>query len=51
MFGNDRLEALLSRTAVSPTEDLLAYIETQVTLFRGNREPGDDATMMVVKVG
>jgi hypothetical protein len=51
MFGTERLEALLTRAANEGTEDVLARVEREVTLFRGSRELFDDATMMAVKVG
>jgi len=49
MFGAERLESLLM--SATGAEDLLARVETVIAAFRGNREPFDDATMMVVKVG
>jgi serine phosphatase RsbU (regulator of sigma subunit) len=49
MFGAERLESLLLSTTGG--EDLLARVESEVNAFRGTREPFDDATMMVVKVG
>jgi serine phosphatase RsbU (regulator of sigma subunit) len=49
MFGSDRLEELLRGAAGA--EDLLAQVEAEVRAFRGSREPFDDATMMVVRVG
>jgi sigma-B regulation protein RsbU (phosphoserine phosphatase) len=49
MFTTERLEALL--LAVAGEADLLARVEAEVGAFRGTREPFDDATMMVVKVG
>jgi sigma-B regulation protein RsbU (phosphoserine phosphatase) len=49
MFGADRLEQLLS-TATGST-DLLSRVESVIGEFRGKREPFDDATMMVVRVG
>jgi sigma-B regulation protein RsbU (phosphoserine phosphatase) len=51
MFGADRLEAVLRSATASGAEDPLALVEADVTRFRGDREPFDDATMMVVKVG
>jgi serine phosphatase RsbU (regulator of sigma subunit) len=50
MFGDERLEAVL-RSSAAPGADALTLVETAVNQFRGNREPFDDATMMVVKVG
>jgi len=49
MFGDERLEHLLA--SGSDADDLLARVETVIKTFRGKREPFDDATMMVVKVG
>jgi serine phosphatase RsbU (regulator of sigma subunit) len=49
MFGTERLETFLQASAGA--EDLLARVESEVKAFRGTREPFDDATMMVVKVG
>ncbi len=49
MFTTERLESLLLAAAGEP--DLLARVEAEVQRFRGDREPFDDATMMVVKIG
>jgi serine phosphatase RsbU (regulator of sigma subunit) len=49
MFGAEKLEALL--VSAAGAEDLLARVETVLAEYRGTREPFDDATMMVVKVG
>jgi sigma-B regulation protein RsbU (phosphoserine phosphatase) len=49
MFGADKLEALL--IDVAGADDLLARVESVLATYRGTREPFDDATMMVVKVG
>jgi serine phosphatase RsbU (regulator of sigma subunit) len=49
MFGAEKLESLL--VSATGAEDLLARVETVIAEYRGTREPFDDATMMVVKVG
>jgi len=49
MFGADKLEALLIDAASG--DDLLVRVESVLAKYRGTREPFDDATMMVVKVG
>ena len=49
MFGAEKLEALL--VSAAGADDLLARVETVLAEYRGSREPFDDATMMVVKVG
>ena len=51
MFGAERLEAVLRSATAPGAGDVLALVETAVNQFRGTREPFDDATMMVVKVG
>jgi serine phosphatase RsbU (regulator of sigma subunit) len=51
MFGAERLESLLLSAATDGTVDVLARVETAVAAFRGQREPFDDATTMVVKLG
>jgi serine phosphatase RsbU (regulator of sigma subunit) len=48
-FGAEKLESLL--VSATGAEDLLARVETVIAEYRGAREPFDDATMMVVKVG
>jgi serine phosphatase RsbU (regulator of sigma subunit) len=49
MFGAEKLEELL--VSAAGAEDLLARVEAVLAEYRGTREPFDDATMMVVKVG
>jgi sigma-B regulation protein RsbU (phosphoserine phosphatase) len=51
MFGAERLEAVLRSAPATSADDALAVVERDVSAFRGAREPFDDATMMVVKVG
>ncbi len=54
MFGTDRLEALLvsiGSSGPSTPDRVLQQVEEAVTSFRGTREPGDDATMMAVRIG
>jgi serine phosphatase RsbU (regulator of sigma subunit) len=51
MFGAERLEAVLRSATAPGAGDAMALVETAVDQFRGSREPFDDATMMVVKVG
>ena len=54
MFGTDRLEALLvsiGSSGPSTPDRVLTQVEEAVTSFRGTREPGDDATMMAVRIG
>lgn len=51
MFGLEQLEGLLAAAAGCAGDQLLVRAEDAVTRFRGGREPSDDATMMVVRVG
>jgi serine phosphatase RsbU (regulator of sigma subunit) len=54
MFGADRLEALVSEGLAHPDagpDAVLQRIERSVKAFRGTREPFDDATMMVLRIG
>ena len=51
MFSAERLEVVLRSAAAPGAGDALALVEAAVNQFRGTREPFDDATMMVVKVG
>ena len=41
----------LSPAAAENADDVLAYVEADVTRFRGSTEAFDDATMMAVRVG
>jgi serine phosphatase RsbU (regulator of sigma subunit) len=51
MFGSERLEALLGTIVSTAPDDVLQHVEASVKRFRGNVEPGDDETMMAVKIG
>jgi len=51
MFGADALERELAAAGSQSAEGLLRHLSAILTSFRGAREPFDDATMMVVKVG
>jgi sigma-B regulation protein RsbU (phosphoserine phosphatase) len=51
LLGAERLEALLEAGARANVPDVLAHVEAEIARFRGVREPFDDATMMVVRVG
>jgi serine phosphatase RsbU (regulator of sigma subunit) len=50
MFGAERLQRALRSAAAADGGDPLTVVEAEVARFRGEREPFDDATMMVVKV-
>jgi serine phosphatase RsbU (regulator of sigma subunit) len=54
MLGPERLEQLLLTTITNSTagpDAVLQMVETEVRKFRGAREPFDDATSMVVRIG
>ncbi len=54
MLGPERLEQLLLTTiTTSPAgpDAVLQMVEAEVRKFRGSREPFDDATSMVVRIG
>jgi serine phosphatase RsbU (regulator of sigma subunit) len=51
MFGADALERALAGADTSSADALLRRMEETLRMFRGTREPSDDATMMVVTVG
>ncbi len=51
MFGPERLEAVLTSSVAASSEEILQRVEGVVKAFRGSVEPGDDETMMAVKVG
>lgn len=54
MLGPERLEKLLINTiTTSPSgpDSVLQTVEAEVRTFRGSREPFDDATSMVVRIG
>ena len=53
-FGPERLEALLLATTTRAGDEpdaILHRVEAEVKTFRGDTEPFDDATSMVVKIG
>jgi serine phosphatase RsbU (regulator of sigma subunit) len=50
MFGFDRLKALLGREQHHAVDTVLHEVEDAVRRFRGNQEPMDDATMMVLRL-
>ena len=50
-FGMQRLEALLVEERARGLEGMLANIESAASRYRGGIEAGDDATMMLLKIG
>jgi serine phosphatase RsbU (regulator of sigma subunit) len=51
MFGQERLEAVLTSAPASAAPEMLQRVEQALQAFRGTREPFDDETMMAVKIG
>jgi len=49
-FGMQNLEKLLTENEARSFENSLEYVQNAVQHHRGNLEPGDDATMMLVHV-
>jgi serine phosphatase RsbU (regulator of sigma subunit) len=50
-FGMERLEALLVEERSRGLEGMLANIESEANRYREGIEAGDDATMMLLKIG
>ncbi len=51
MFGPERLEAVLTGGASASADEVLERVEAAVKAFRDAAEPGDDETLMAVKIG
>jgi phosphoserine phosphatase RsbU/P len=50
MFGADRLQEILAAEQSDGIDTILRRVEEQVSAFRGNAEPFDDATMMALRI-
>lgn len=50
MFGAERLQTILAAEQRQGIETVLHRVEEQVTAFRGEAEPFDDATMMALRI-
>lgn len=50
VFGVERLQALLEQARAQGVDGILTCVEDAVRRFRGPVEPGDDATMMALRV-
>lgn len=50
MFGVERLQALLEQERARDVDGILTHVEDAARRFRGPVEPGDDATMMALRV-
>ena len=48
-FGEERFRALLSSVAGRPARAIVDAVTTDVASFRGNAEPSDDLTLIVVR--
>jgi len=51
MFGSERLERALAKSAGLGADQVMVAVEAEISAFRSGVELTDDATMMVVKVG
>ncbi len=49
-FGTDRLEAVLAKESAQNLDAILERVETAAQDHRRGAEPGDDATMVVLKI-
>lgn len=49
-FGRKRLKKLIAAHAHHSSEEIIGYIHSEVSKFRGELEQADDITLMVVKV-
>lgn len=50
MFGAERLQTILAAEQRQGIDTVLRRVEEQVTAFRGEAEPFDDATMMALRI-
>ncbi len=50
-FGTERLEAVLAKESAQDLHAILERVETAAKDHRRGAEPGDDATMVVLKIG
>lgn len=49
-FGGERLHAVLEREGQRRADDLVAYLAEALREWRGEREPPDDATLVVLRL-
>jgi sigma-B regulation protein RsbU (phosphoserine phosphatase) len=50
-FGEDRLADVLRGVARAHPRDAIATVQQSVRDWRGDREPGDDLTLLALRVG
>jgi serine phosphatase RsbU (regulator of sigma subunit) len=50
MFGEDKLTEILKGKSVNHSIDIMNNVWNEVKQFRGNAQPNDDMTMVIVKV-
>ena len=50
LFGFDRLEQTVAEASARTPEEMVAYLQTQVTAFAGQTEARDDLTIVVLQV-
>ncbi|HEX7358333.1 MAG TPA: SpoIIE family protein phosphatase [Ignavibacteriaceae bacterium] len=50
MFGEEKLTEILKGKSQNHSTDVMNYVWNEVKLFRGNAQPNDDMTMVIVKV-
>jgi sigma-B regulation protein RsbU (phosphoserine phosphatase) len=50
MFSTERLQTILAAERAQGIDTVLHRVEEQVSAFRGQAEPFDDATMMALRI-
>jgi len=50
MFGKDRVKEIIQTNTSLTAKEIIAAISDSLNRFRGNRQPEDDVTMVVIKV-
>ena len=50
MFGEDNLTEILKGKSTNHSADIMNKVWSEVKHFRGNAQPNDDMTMVIVKV-
>ena len=50
LFGLERLEAAFAPCRDRPPEETLHHVWSDVAAFRGDTEPGDDATLLLARL-
>jgi len=49
-YGEERLAAVMRDVAAAPAKEAIAAVQLSVRQWRGDREPGDDLTVMALRI-